>query len=61
MLISGLETQSEISRLLDELYDDLDDDLARAKWEITSAISYCGESEHEEAHAGRLVLEPELV
>ncbi len=61
MLFSGLEAQSEISRLLDELYDDLDD-LSQTK-EITNTTSHFGwcAGEHGGANINRFALEPELV
>ena len=60
MLFSGLEMQSEINRLLDQLYDSLDDPPQME--ELTSYTSYeWDKSEYEEADIGRFVLEPELV
>jgi hypothetical protein len=60
VLFSGLETQSEINRLLDQLYNSLDDP-PQTK-ELTSYTSYeWDKSEYEETGVERFVLEPELV
>jgi hypothetical protein len=62
VLFSGLEAQSEISRLLDELYDDLEAP-AEMKEEIVGAMPCYdwGESEHEGVDTDRFMLEPEPV
>lgn len=59
MLFSGLEAQSEISRLLDELYDDLEA-FAQTEGDIVDAMSYYDWCESEHEGVG-FVLEPELV
>ena len=60
VLFNGLETQSEINRLLDQLYDSLDAPLEMK--DLTSYTSYeWDKSEYEEADIGRFMLEPELV
>jgi hypothetical protein len=60
VLFSGLETQSEINRLLDQLYNSLDD--APQMRELANYTSYEWEkSEYEEAETGYFMLEPELV
>ncbi len=60
MLMNALIERSELRCLLDELYDDLEDDPLLAKWEI---VYQRGDApnERDRAKIDRTTLEPALV
>lgn len=60
MLLNGLIAQSELRRLLDDLYDDLDEDTFQAKWEIVNHRPR-NRNESDRPSTDRYALEPELV
>ncbi len=60
MLMKGLIDQSEMRRLLDELYDDLDEEPFWAKWEILNHRPH-DRNESDRSSTDRYALEPELV